>query len=192
MHRPPAWPVTGVALIDILIQLPICMQQYATIAFIVIATFLFPGNSPWQQCTPAVFGSYHNGGWLRESNMQPGAYFSIKSKDCLPTYKEGSWMVFRENNATKDLFKIKTVCHGAKWAQGLIQHKSLLSRNEIPIIKMKRLIRRFHLYNENCDTYKTASSQIAKFMGPTWVPPGSCQPQMGPMLAPWTLLSGFT
>ena len=34
------------------------------------------------------------------------------------------------------------------------------------------------------------TSQIAKFMGPTWGPPGSCRPQMGPMLAPWTLLSG--
>ena len=32
-------------------------------------------------------------------------------------------------------------------------------------------------------------SQIAKFMGPTWDPPGSSRPQMGPMLAPWTLLS---
>ena len=32
--------------------------------------------------------------------------------------------------------------------------------------------------------------QIAKFMGPTWGPPGTCRPQMGPMLAPWTLLSG--
>ena len=32
--------------------------------------------------------------------------------------------------------------------------------------------------------------QIAKFMGPTWDPPGSCRPQMGPMLAPWILLSG--
>ena len=29
------------------------------------------------------------------------------------------------------------------------------------------------------------------FMGPTWGPPGSCRPQMGPMLAPWTLLSGY-
>ena len=36
----------------------------------------------------------------------------------------------------------------------------------------------------------TKPSQIAKFMGPTWGPPGSCRPQMGPMLAPWTLLSG--
>ena len=28
-------------------------------------------------------------------------------------------------------------------------------------------------------------------MGPTWSPPGSCRPQMCPMLAPWTLLSGL-
>ena len=34
-------------------------------------------------------------------------------------------------------------------------------------------------------------SQITKFMGPTWGPPGSCRLQMGPMLAPWTLLSGL-
>ena len=27
-------------------------------------------------------------------------------------------------------------------------------------------------------------------MGLTWGPPGSCRPQMGPLLAPWTLLSG--
>ena len=33
--------------------------------------------------------------------------------------------------------------------------------------------------------------QIANFMGPTWGPPGSCRPQMGPMLAPWTLLPGY-
>ena len=34
-------------------------------------------------------------------------------------------------------------------------------------------------------------TQITKFMGPTWGPPGSCRSQMGPMLAPWTLLSGL-
>ena len=28
-------------------------------------------------------------------------------------------------------------------------------------------------------------------MGPTWGPPGSCRPPIGPMLAPWTLLSGY-
>ena len=35
------------------------------------------------------------------------------------------------------------------------------------------------------------ASQITKFMGPTWSPPETCRSQMGPMLAPWTLLSGF-
>ena len=34
-------------------------------------------------------------------------------------------------------------------------------------------------------------TQIAQFMGPTWGPSGSCRPQVGPMLAPWTLLSGY-
>ena len=36
----------------------------------------------------------------------------------------------------------------------------------------------------------TTRAQTAKFMGPTWGPLGSCRPQMGPMLAPWTLPSG--
>ena len=31
---------------------------------------------------------------------------------------------------------------------------------------------------------------IARFMGPTWGPSGSDRAQVGPMLAPWTLLSG--
>ena len=33
-------------------------------------------------------------------------------------------------------------------------------------------------------------THITGFIGQTWGPPGSCRPQMGPMLAPWTLLSG--
>ena len=40
-------------------------------------------------------------------------------------------------------------------------------------------------------TLKRITSQIARFMGPTWGPPGSCRPQVGPMLTPWTLLSGI-
>ena len=35
------------------------------------------------------------------------------------------------------------------------------------------------------------TSQIAKYVGPTWSPTGSCRPQMGPMLALWTLPSGI-
>ena len=38
--------------------------------------------------------------------------------------------------------------------------------------------------------YTKRTPQIARFMGPTWGPPGSYRPQVGPMLVPWTLLSG--
>ena len=34
------------------------------------------------------------------------------------------------------------------------------------------------------------ATQIARFTGPTLGPPAHCRPQMGPMLVPWTLLSG--
>ena len=37
----------------------------------------------------------------------------------------------------------------------------------------------------------TWSTQIARLMGPTWGPLGSYRPQMGPMWAPWNLLSGY-
>ena len=46
--------------------------------------------------------------------------------------------------------------------------------------------------NKDMDTQTVVNTQIAKFMGPTWGPPGTCRPQMGPILAPRTLLSGTT
>ena len=33
---------------------------------------------------------------------------------------------------------------------------------------------------------------IARFMGPTWDPSGADRTQVGPMLAPWTWLSGYS
>ena len=40
------------------------------------------------------------------------------------------------------------------------------------------------------DLYVWRTTRIAKCMGPTWGPPGSCRPQMGPILPPWALLLG--
>ena len=44
--------------------------------------------------------------------------------------------------------------------------------------------------NANQTASHITATQIARFMGPAWGPPGSRRPQMGSMLAPWTLLSG--
>ena len=45
----------------------------------------------------------------------------------------------------------------------------------------------FHVIS--CDL--VAISPIARFMGPTWGPSAADRTQVGPMLAPWTLLSGM-
>ena len=80
-------------------------------------------------------------------------------------------------NSSEILFKIQTFLFkknhlnvsSAKW------RPFCLSLNELIIFLLTSFI---------------TMPQIAKFMGPTRGPPGSCRPQMGPMLAPWTLLSG--
>ena len=41
-------------------------------------------------------------------------------------------------------------------------------------------------------TFDTANNPDSKVHGANMGPPGSCRPQMGPMLAPWTLLTGKT
>ena len=45
-------------------------------------------------------------------------------------------------------------------------------------------------YKDTTDIF-SLSSLIARFMGPTWGPSGADRTQVGPMLAPWTLLSGM-
>ena len=40
-------------------------------------------------------------------------------------------------------------------------------------------------------SYAFLTTLIARFMGPTWGPSGADRTQVGPMLAPWSLLSGF-
>ena len=40
-------------------------------------------------------------------------------------------------------------------------------------------------------SYEFLTTLIARFMGPTWGPSGAGRPQEGPILAPWTLLSGY-
>ena len=52
----------------------------------------------------------------------------------------------------------------------------------------------FHILCEKSgfSTLPPITLQIAKFMGPTWGLPGSCRPQMGPILTPGTLLSGLS
>ena len=59
-----------------------------------------------------------------------------------------------------------------------------------PLLSFKRVGDKNEYIYINNALSKNIGTQIAKFMGPTWGPPGSYRTQMDPMLAPWTLLSG--
>ena len=65
------------------------------------------------------------------------------------------------------------------YIEGLVQERTSSIVNTLEFV--------FFAQTHRCDTVPDS-----KFHGPTWGPPGSCRPQMGPMLAPWTLLSGVT
>ena len=56
---------------------------------------------------------------------------------------------------------------------------------------LKIIFVRQFFFQTDSKYHQHMTAQIAKFMGPRWGPTGSCRPQMGPMLAPWTLLSGW-
>ena len=65
---------------------------------------------------------------------------------------------------------------------------------ELRVSKFRQKCRKFaelQCKDTKVDTFEAKLvSLIARFMGPTWGPPGADRTQVGPMLAPWTLLSG--
>ena len=106
----------------------------------------------------------------------------------------------------KELFVLKlSLTYIVKKLRGIIIH--VLWHRSMRCCSM--FLREFHCYFDRdrggdiqgrlgqyrdclCRDTQWARAQTAKFMGPTWGPPGFCRSQMGPMLAPWTLLSGIS
>ena len=74
----------------------------------------------------------------------------------------------------------RSVDFSHKWSvvrKAFPRHYVKMSLNYVLLMRLKK---------------ESIHTQIARFMGPTWGPPGSCRPQMGPTLAPLALLSGYT
>ena len=87
------------------------------------------------------------------------------------------------------------VTHGPYWRAIFLSSKSSRDINYINSFCVLSNIMLYcsAIYRESMVFHEDQinTTQIARFMGPTWGPPGSCRPQMGPMLAPWTLLPGM-
>ena len=79
-----------------------------------------------------------------------------------------------------------------RWGPGPVHHQDTNSHGRIygSLSSMNRDINCQHHVFVAQRLRMQICTQIARFIGPTWGPPGSCQPQVGPMLAPSTLQSG--
>ena len=81
---------------------------------------------------------------------------------------------------------IELLIHALRRPVSLVLMLSFPLPNTIQLMRF-RLAYIYHVYFLNTWAILT---RIARFMGPIWGPPGSCPPQVGSMLTPWTLLSG--
>ena len=82
-------------------------------------------------------------------------------------------------------------CYCTPYRYHLYNMFSLNTRNSFYGIKGSWHIQDLNFKNHHCRDHEKLVIKIARFMGPTWGPPRSCRPQMGPMLAPGTLRSGL-
>ena len=61
----------------------------------------------------------------------------------------------------------------------------------VPVRDMTTVVCVSTIHNVPDSFPESVLSQMARFMGPTWCQFGADRTQVGPMLAPWTLLSGI-
>ena len=90
----------------------------------------------------------------------------------------GVWINDWVNNRQADDLRCHRLWHHCNEIASLVEHSA------IPVKIHKDTVLNLDMFDSWL--YKSELSQIAKFTGA----PGSCRPQMGAMLAPWTLLSG--
>ena len=95
------------------------------------------------------------------------------------------WFCQHKRNILTDMGKID-------WYQSTIKHNQVYTW--CMNIGMYSIITKVSIWLRNAVVFLIKmlgkATLIARFMGPTWGPSGAGRTQMGPMLVPWTLLSG--
>ena len=117
--------------------------------------------------------------------------FPVKTQNP-QTNDTGSWL---QHNTTKG----ETCCYFLGCTACLLKiqskwnHKTTRGRKSSIHYRAVRNILLYIWPQYSCNAVQYNMIMIhpdSKVHGPTWGPSGSCRPQMGPILAPWTLLSG--
>ena len=102
----------------------------------------------------------------------------------LRTYTDISFATIIKDTALHFPLPVPYLLHNTHWLHKILSWKVIVTEGP-------GLIMFIWISVSGCVSIK-ATTQIARFMGPTWGPPGADRSQVGPMLAPWTLLSGKT
>ena len=76
-----------------------------------------------------------------------------------------------------------------EWHNTLLCHNGIMAWERF--VHYWPFVRGIQQFTVNFFWNDIAHSLIKRFMGPTWGPSGADRTQVGPMLAPWTLLSGL-
>ena len=95
------------------------------------------------------------------------------------------WCFFFDLRLNKQLSNRSWVWWFETPSRPLKRHCNVNSKNSLYFNDMHNLA----FYSNNM-RLNSKQSLIAKFMGPIWGPSGADRFQVGPLLAPWTLLSG--
>ena len=98
-----------------------------------------------------------------------------------------NWITRRHDHTEMKIFHHNKIPTLKNWKDCVV--KKLRKINSEFVLSSKSSVK-----CERCivPTVDNIITEVARFTGPTWGPPGSCRTQMGPMLVPWTLLSGHT
>ena len=106
-------------------------------------------------------------------------------KFCYVHAKKHAWLAITSHTIPKFV-------HGQRlcWKVVLLEEKIVECKFSTLISSLSLLLHWKSDYHDNPCRDKPNTALIARFMGPTWGPSGVDRTQVGPMLAPWTLISG--
>ena len=114
-----------------------------------------------------------------------------------PCWGYSMWATFSQFLSQYDILREEWQCH---WTTAIGLLKQMLWMNELSReLSLRWVSDGYFSLHDSTDSNIALLififaylifPQITRFMGPTWGPPGNDRTQVGPMLAPWALLSG--
>ena len=124
--------------------------------------------------------------------MAYGKCIQVKVTTVLATMMHGSFLAWKNNICCFNLWETRNfVLRINIWIEEIFIFNVNISHNFSSSIMCLSMVWWCSTGTQQALCWPTSNSPISSFIGPTWRPSGADRTQVGPMLAPWTLLSGL-